>query len=73
LFKTATVKGFWGAKRTETTSPEDMGRMIGELVRLVATGALKLDVEAAFDIGHAAEAAAASAKPGRSGKIVLTA
>lgn len=73
LFKTATVKGFWGAKRTETTSPEDLGRMIGELVRLVATGALKLDVEASFDIARAGEAAAASAKPGRSGKIVLTA
>ena len=73
LFKTATVKGFWGAKRTETTSPADIGRMIGELVQLVATGALKLDVEAAFDIAQAGEAAAASAKPGRSGKIVLTA
>ena len=73
LFKTATVKGFWGAKRTETTSREEVGRMIGELVRLVSTGALKLDVEAAFDIAQAAVAAAASEKPGRNGKIVLTA
>ena len=39
LFKTATVKGFWGSKRAEQTSPAELGRMIGELVKLAATGA----------------------------------
>lgn len=71
LFKTATVKGFWGAKRAEQTSPAELGRMIGELVKLAATGTLKLDIEAAYDLSAAREAANASAVPGRKGKIAL--
>ena len=73
IFKQATVKGFWGAKRAEATPPADMARLIGELIRLAASGELRLPVEARFDIADAAKAAAASAVPGRAGKIVLTA
>ncbi len=73
LFKQATVRGFWGAKRMESTPREEIGRLIGELMRLAGTGELRLPVEAAFDIADAARAAAASAVPGRAGKVVLTA
>lgn len=73
IFKQATVKGFWGSKRTENTPPAELMRMIGELVRLAATGELKLPVDASFDLAEAAQAAAASAVPGRSGKVTLTA
>ncbi len=73
IFKQATIKGFWGSKRTETTPPAELARLIGELIRLAATGELKLPVEASFDIAQAAAAAAASAVPGRAGKITLTA
>lgn len=73
IFKQATIKGFWGSKRTETTPPAELARLVGELIRLAATGALKLPVEASFDLAQAAAAAAASAVPGRAGKITLTA
>ncbi len=73
IFKQATVKGFWGAKRSENTPPAELARMVGELIRLAATGALRLPVEASFDLAQAAQAAEASAVPGRSGKITLTA
>ncbi len=73
LFKRATVKGFWGAKRTGELAPEEMGKLIGELVTMAATGVLKLPVEKQFDIADAGKAAAASDVPGRAGKIVLTA
>jgi NADPH:quinone reductase-like Zn-dependent oxidoreductase len=73
IFKQATVKGFWGAKRTESTPPGERARLIGELVRNAASGALRLPVDAAFDLSRAAEAAAASDRPGRTGKIVLVA
>ncbi|MES2531595.1 MAG: zinc-binding dehydrogenase [Pseudomonadota bacterium] len=73
LFKQATVRGFWGAKRMESTPREEIGRLIGELMRLAGTGELRLPVEAAFDIADAGRAAAASAVPGRAGKVVLTA
>ena len=73
IFKQATVKGFWGAKRSEATPPAEMARLIGELIRLAASGELRLPVEASFDIADAARAAAASDVPGRAGKITLTA
>ena len=73
LFKQATVKGFWGAKRMGEIAPAEMAGLIGELIKLAATGVLKLPVEKAYDIAEAGAAAAASAVPGRAGKIVLTA
>jgi NADPH:quinone reductase-like Zn-dependent oxidoreductase len=73
IFKQATVKGFWGSKRTETTPPADLMHMIGELIRLAATGELKLPIDASYDLADAAKAAAASAVPGRAGKVVLVA
>lgn len=73
IFKQATVKGFWGAKRVEATPAEERARVIGSLIAAIGTGALKLPVDEAFDIADAAKAAEASDTPGRSGKIVLTA
>jgi len=71
IFKQVTVKGFWGAKVSQALSGDDKRRMIGELLRLTATGALKLPVEAVFAFEDAAKAAAASAEPGRKGKVLL--
>jgi NADPH:quinone reductase-like Zn-dependent oxidoreductase len=71
IFKQVTVKGFWGAKVSQALPADDKRRMIGELLRLTATGALKLPVEAVFAFEDAAKAAAASAQPGRKGKVML--
>lgn len=70
IFKQATVKGFWAAKRTGENRGS-IARMIGELLRLAATGALKLPVDKVFALEDAASAARASAEPGRAGKILL--
>jgi NADPH:quinone reductase len=71
IFKGKTVKGFWATARTERTSAADRGRMVADLVRLVASGVLPLRVAATFDLAQAAEAAAASLTPGRTGKVAL--
>jgi NADPH:quinone reductase-like Zn-dependent oxidoreductase len=73
IFKQATIKGFWAYTRAAKTSAAEMRRMIGELVLLAATGALKLPIEKSFGLDEAAEAARASAVPGRSGKIAFRA
>ncbi|HEY1943722.1 MAG TPA: zinc-binding dehydrogenase [Roseiarcus sp.] len=69
IFKQAKVTGFWVAKRTGDR--DKVGRMIGDLVRMAASGELKLPVEQAFPLAEAAAAARASAQPGRTGKIAL--
>lgn len=71
IFKQAKVVGFWGAKRSGKTSPQDFVRMITELVTLAAKGELKLPVEGIFDLDEGAAAAAASMIPGRKGKVVI--
>ncbi|MEV6427765.1 zinc-binding dehydrogenase [Nocardia sp. NPDC051463] len=72
IFKQAVVKGFWGSKRAENTSTDDMRRLIGELVGMAAGGALRLNVEAVYPLEAAADAAAASETPGRHAKIALS-
>jgi len=72
LFKQTTVRGFWLAKRLQETSADDTARMIGELIQLALSGALRLPVEATYDLADAPAAIAASALPGRRGKVVLT-
>lgn len=71
IFRQISVKGFWGARRSASTDKAELGRLIGELVRLAASGELRLTVDESFGLAEAAAAAAASARPGRSGKIAI--
>ena len=71
IFKQATVKGFWGSKVSAALSVADKRRLLGELLGLVASGALQLPVEAIYDLADVAQAAAASLQPGRKGKVLL--
>lgn len=71
LFKQATVRGFWGQKRAPLLTPEKRAAMMGELIALATHGALHLPIAESFSFEHAAEAAAASAVPGRPGKIAI--
>lgn len=71
IFRQVSVKGFWGARRMAATDRGELGRLIGELVRLAASGALRLTVDERFALSDAATAAAASDRPGRSGKIAI--
>jgi NADPH:quinone reductase-like Zn-dependent oxidoreductase len=73
IFKHATVKGFWGSKVSREMSVADKRRLVGELIQHALAGELKLPVDAVFDLAHAAQAAAASVQPGRSGKVMLRA
>ena len=69
IFRGLKAEGFWlsthQADRAETV------RRIGELVQLVASGALPLPVASVHDLDRAAEAAAASVSVGRQGKVLI--
>ncbi|BCP54408.1 alcohol dehydrogenase [Kaistia sp. 32K] len=72
IFRDVSVKGFWGARRSAATGREEMVRLIGELVSLAASGQLRLGIDQRFGLANPAGAAAASARPGRTGKIALS-
>ena len=71
IFKQLTVKGFWGSKIGAAMPAETKRPLIGELLRLAAIGELKLPVEAVYSMNDIAQAAVASAQPGRKGKVLL--
>ncbi|MPT48799.1 MAG: alcohol dehydrogenase [Sphingobium sp.] len=71
IFKQAVVKGFWGAKISAAMPGEKKRQLIGELLQLVASGDLKLPVEAVFGLDQIADAVHASLAPGKIGKVLL--
>lgn len=71
IFKQAVVKGFWGAKVSEAMPTDTKIRLIGELLRLVATGELDLPVEAVFAFEQITDAVNASLAAGKKGKVLL--
>jgi NADPH:quinone reductase len=71
IFKQAVVKGFWGSKVSEAMPTDTKIRLIGELLRLVATGELDLPVEAVFAFEQITDAVKASLAPGKKGKVLL--
>ncbi|MFG3618386.1 zinc-binding dehydrogenase [Nocardia sp. NPDC047654] len=71
IFKQVVIKGFWGAKRIEEIGAEHRGRLMRELIDLAADGVLRLDIEAAYPLEEAADAAVATETPGRAAKVAL--
>ena len=71
IFKQAVVKGFWGSKVSAAMPAEAKRRLLGELIRLVARGALKLPAGAVFGLDQVADAVRASLTAGKAGKVLL--
>lgn len=71
IFKQATVKGFWGSAVSKAMDASTRGALFAELVQRIASGEVKLPVDAVYPFEQARDAAAASAVPGRAGKVLL--
>ncbi|MDR7189575.1 NADPH:quinone reductase-like Zn-dependent oxidoreductase [Microbacterium sp. BE35] len=71
IFKQATVKGFWGSKVSQTMDAATRGALFAELVQRIGSGEVSLPVDEVFPFEQARAAAAASAVPGRAGKVLL--
>ncbi|WP_382303995.1 zinc-binding dehydrogenase [Herbiconiux sp. UC225_62] len=71
IFKDITVKGFWGSRVSREMDAGKRSALFGELFERIGSGEVELPVEAVYPFEDAREAAAASAAPGRVGKILL--
>jgi NADPH:quinone reductase len=72
IFKQAVVKGFWLAKIMRTAQPAEIGRWMSELVRLIATGAVKLQTAGVYPLDRITDAVTAAATAGRPGKVLIS-
>ncbi len=73
MFKGLVIKGYWSARRLRQITDETRRRLLGELIALAADGALRLTIEASYPLGQAAEVVQDATRPGRTGKLALTA
>jgi NADPH:quinone reductase-like Zn-dependent oxidoreductase len=71
IFKHVVIKGFWGSRVFPAMARDKRAALMGELVTGIGSGALTLPVEKVFALEDIADAARASAAPGRRGKILL--
>lgn len=71
IFKDVTVKGFWASRINKTMDAATRTALFAELLQRVGSGEVVLPVERVFPFLDARAAVAASAEPGRAGKILL--
>lgn len=71
IFRGIRLHGFWLAHWFKTASAEARNALFGELVRLIATGALHARIQATYSLDQIKDAITAAASGERDGKIVL--
>ncbi|GAA4400300.1 zinc-binding dehydrogenase [Tsukamurella soli] len=71
IFRQLTVKGFWAKRIGEEMSPAKSAELMSEVFRAAADGSLRLPVDSVHPLGDIRAAVAASARPGRIGKVLL--
>lgn len=72
VFRDVTLRGFWLRKWYVDTPPAKIAALYAELAARIADGTLAVDVEAVYPFARIKEAVAHAARPGRSGKILLS-
>jgi trans-2-enoyl-CoA reductase len=73
IFNDVRVRGFWLSKWFEVASPEDKQAAFGEVIQLVASGALKAKIDSRFTIDQVGAAVTRAGESGRSGKVLFIA
>lgn len=71
IFRQVTVRGFWGSKASREMPADRKRALFAELIQRAIEGQLRLPVDAIYDLDRIAEAATASLRPGRGGKVLL--
>jgi trans-2-enoyl-CoA reductase len=73
IFNDVRVRGFWLTKWFEVANPEDRQAAFSEVIRLVASGALKAKIDSRFTFDEIGAAVTRACESGRSGKVILVA
>lgn len=71
IFNDVRVRGFWLSKWFSTASPAEKQAAYGQVIQLVASGALKAKIDSRFGIEDIAAAVTRAGEDGRSGKVLL--
>lgn len=71
IFKEITLKGFWLTTWMKTASSDAKKEVFGNVIQLLASGQIKLPVEAVYGLDDVVQAVTHSLAEGRTGKILV--
>ena len=72
IFRNVSLRGFWLRRWFMQTPPEKIAALYRDLAGRLGDGRLAVEVEAVYPIRRIKEALAHAARPGRSGKILIS-
>ncbi len=71
IFNSVTLKGFWLAKWFQSAPQDKQFALFGDIVNHIASGTLRSNIQATFDIDHIKDAVEAASNGKRDGKILV--
>jgi NADPH:quinone reductase-like Zn-dependent oxidoreductase len=71
IFNDIRIRGFWLSKWFETSTMGQKQAALGQVIPLIASGALKANVDSRFTIAEIKQAVTRAAERGRNGKVLL--
>lgn len=71
IFNDIRIRGFWLSKWYQSASSEEKQAAFGKVVPLIASGALKADVDSRFSVAEIKQAVTRAAEGGRNGKVLI--
>ncbi len=71
IFKDIRIRGFWLSKWFETAAMEEKQAAFGQIIPLIASGALRANVDSRFTVSEIKQAVTRAAQGGRNGKVLI--
>lgn len=71
IFNDVRIRGFWLSKWFEVADLKDKQAAFGSIIPLIASGALKANVDSRFSVNEIKQAVTRAAQRGRNGKVLI--
>ena len=71
IFNDIRIRGFWLSKWFETSGTEEKQAAFGQIIPLIASGALKANIDSRFTISEIKQAVTRAVQGGRNGKVLI--
>jgi trans-2-enoyl-CoA reductase len=71
IFNDIRIRGFWLSKWFEKAGAEEIQAAFGQVIPLIASGALKANVDSRFTVSEIKQAVTRAAQRGRKGKVLI--
>ena len=71
IFNDIRIRGFWLSKWFESAEMEEKQAAFGQIIPLIASGALKANIDSRFSVDEIKQAVSRAAQGGRNGKVLI--